>query len=222
MDNSRRRVLVVDDVSTNRKLLQNILDKKGYRTSIAENGYDCIRAVLEQRPDLILLDIKMPDINGIEVCRKLRRDPRVGPIPILFVTGDTDAHTLSQAFDAGGNDYIRKPVNNVELLKRVQATFEYIDLIEAKKREDQLKNILSMNGTVCHELNQPMQYISGMSQLLLMDLEKSSPVYDKVAKIKSQIDRMDKIIKNLTRLNSLDSQNYLGDASDASLFTLAK
>lgn len=211
--NKKKKILVVDDVKTNRRMLQNILEKNGFETNTAENGYDCIRSVLTQPPELILLDIEMPDISGIDVCRNLRNDSRVGPIPILFVTANTDDQTLSRAFAAGGNDFIRKPVNVVEVLKRVEANLQYIELIVAKRKGEELSNILAMNGTICHELNQPLQYIAGMSQVLLMDLKKGSDAFEKIEKMKVQIDRMDQIIKKLTRLNALDKRNYVGKTS---------
>jgi DNA-binding response OmpR family regulator len=153
----------------------------------------------------------MPDVSGIDVCRKLRSDSRMGPVPIIFVTAVTDDHTLSKAFDAGGNDYIRKPVNKIELIKRVQAVFDHEALMKKNQEEEKLKSVLSMSGTICHELNQPLQYLLGVSQLLLMDLEKSTPAFQKVTKMKAQIDRMGEITKKLMYLNRVEACSYLGD-----------
>ncbi len=207
---SQKTILITDDQKTNRRMLQLMLKKNGYLTIEAASGFDCIRAVKEQNPDLILLDIMMPDISGIDVCRRLRNDVRVAMIPILFVTAATDDRTLSHAFDAGGNDYVRKPINKVELLKRIQAVFDLEKLIQKDKDEEKLQSVLSMSGTICHELNQPLQYISGASQLLLMDLDRNTPAYEKVSKMKTQIDRMGEITKKLMRITRVDAVNYLG------------
>lgn len=214
---ANKRILVADDLRTNRKLLEQMLQKSGFQTISANSGTECIQKVSAQLPDLILLDIMMPDVDGIAVCRRLRNDSRVGAIPIIFVTAATDDGTLSRAFDAGGNDYIRKPVNKIELIKRIQAAFLNETLAQKNKEEEKLRSVLSMSGTICHEINQPLQYISGISQLLLMDLEKGSPAFEKVVKMKAQIDRMGEITKKLMQINRVDAINYVGDTQILSL-----
>ena len=130
---------------------------------------------------------------------------------LIFVTSATDDNTLSRAFDAGGNDYIRKPVNRIELVKCVEAAFVQETLANKNKEEETLRSVLSMSETICYEINQPLQYISGISQLLLMDLEKGSKAYEKVTKMKTQIDRMGEITKKLMQINRVDAVSYLGD-----------
>ena len=212
-----KTILVADDLKTNRKMLQSILEKEGYLTIGAEKGYECIQLALDKRPNLILLDIRMPDINGIDVCRRLRGDSCMDAVQIIFVTAATDDRTLSQAFDAGGYDYIRKPVNRIELVKRIQAAFVHEKLIEKQQEENKLRSVLSMSGTVCHELNQPLQYISGNCQLLMMDLEKGSTAFQRVEKMKKQIDRMGSITKRLMQVSRVDAYTYLGETQILSI-----
>ncbi|MEZ4550889.1 MAG: response regulator [Desulfobacterales bacterium] len=202
---------------TNRKMLQSMLEKNGYRTIAVDSGYSCIQTARDQEPDLIVLDIFLPDISGISVCRKLRNDLGLNAMPIIFVTAATDDDTLSRAYEAGGSDYIRKPVNKIELIKRVQAVFDGQTLGERKKEEEKLRSVLSMSGTICHELSQPLQYISGMAQLLLNDLEKGSAAHQKVDKMKTQIDRIAEITKKLLHLNRVDACTYIGDTKILSL-----
>ena len=191
-----KKILVVDDLKTNRKIIEHILQKSGYQTISASSGFECTQVATSRHPDLILLDIMMPDIDGINVCKRLRKDSRTCSTPIIFVTSATDDNTLSRAFDAGGNDYIRKPVNRIELVKRVEAAFVQETLANKNKEEEKLRSVLSMSGTICHEINQPLQYISGISQLLLMDLEKGSKAYEKVAKMKPRLTEWEKLRKN--------------------------
>ncbi len=214
---TKKKILIVDDTTTNLKLLYHILQNNNFQVISAENGYDCIKATVNQKPDLVLLDIMMPDIDGIEVCRRLRSDSRVGHLPIIFVTAATDDMTLSRAFDAGGSDYIRKPVNRVELLKRIQAAFDHEALIQKNQEEEKLRSVLSLSGTICHEINQPLQYISGVSQLLMLDLEKGSPSYEMVVKMKSQVDRLGEITRKLMKINKVDEISYIGDTRILSL-----
>ncbi len=214
---SQKKILIVDDSSTNLKLLHHILLNNRFQVISAENGYDCIQATVNHKPDLVLLDIMMPDIDGIEVCRRLRNDSRVSHLPIIFVTAATDDMTLSRAFDAGGSDYIRKPVNRVELLKRIQAAFVHEALMLKNQEEQKLRSVLSLSGTICHEINQPLQYISGVSQLLMLDLEKSSPSYEMVVKMKTQVDRLGEITRKLMKINKVDEVGYIGDTKILSL-----
>ena len=212
-----KTILVVDDMRTNRSMIEFMLQKNGYRTLSAASGIECIQMATSKQPDLILLDIMMPDLDGIAVCRRLRNDPRTGSLPIIYVTSDTDDNTLSRAFDAGGNDYIRKPINKIELIKRVQAAFLNETLAQKNKEEEKLRSVLSMSGTICHEINQPLQYISGISQLLLMDLKPGTPAYEKIVKMKAQIDRMGEITKRLMKVSRVDAVSYVGDTKILSL-----
>lgn len=212
-----KKILIVDDSLPNLTLLYHLLQKNGFQAIKAQNGYECIQATVNQKPDLVLLDIIMPDIDGIEVCRRMRNDSRIAHLPIIFVTAATDDTTLSRAFDAGGSDYIRKPVNKIELLKRIQAAFVHEELMQKNRDEEKLRGVLSLSGTICHEINQPLQYISGVSQLLMMDLEKNTPTYEMVVKMKSQVDRLGEITQKLMQINKIDEVNYLGDTKMLSL-----
>ncbi len=120
MGNHKPLVLIVDDQSMNLKYLTLLLEKNNYRTAIAENGADAIDFVWETPPDIILLDIMMPDMNGFEVCERLKKDSSTKNIPVLFITALTDAPTKLKAFEVGGSDYITKPFINDEVLARVQ------------------------------------------------------------------------------------------------------
>lgn len=206
-----KTILIADDLATNRKMLEFLLQKTGYRTIGVNSGYDCLKEARSKKPDLLLLDIMMPDISGIDVCKRLRADAATEMMPVIFVTAATDDLTLSNAFDAGGNDYIRKPVNGIELTKRVQAVFDQEKIIETNREDEKLRGILSMSGTICHELNQPLQYISGACQILLMDLERGSPAYNRVIKMKEQVDRIGEMTKKLMQINKVEARSYVGD-----------
>ncbi len=120
MSNNDPLVLIVDDQSVNLKYLTVLLQKHNYRTAIAENGADAIDSVWENPPDVILLDIMMPDMDGFEVCERLKKDSSTKNIPILFITAVTDNSMKLKAFEAGGADYITKPFASAEVLARVK------------------------------------------------------------------------------------------------------
>ena len=163
---SKQKLLIVDDVPVNIKILEKILEPE-YGTGFATNGQDALSiARSEDPPDLILLDIMMPEFNGYEVCRALKQDDGTKDIPVIFVTAETDDGTLKKALEAGGTDYVRKPVNRIELLARVKAALDQQSLTRRLLEEEKLRGVLEMAGAICHELNQPMQAISGYADLL--------------------------------------------------------
>ena len=117
-------ILVVDDVSENLKLLLNLLAPVGYKVRPASNGAVALEAVMQNKPDLILLDIKMPDMDGFEVCKRLKADSQLKKIPIIFISALGETEDKVKAFQAGGVDYISKPFQEEEVLMRVQTHIE--------------------------------------------------------------------------------------------------
>ncbi|MEL6580698.1 MAG: EAL domain-containing protein [Cyanobacteria bacterium J06621_12] len=119
-DKSPGKILIVDDVPDNLRLLSTTLSKEGYRIRCAKNGMIALMGALNDLPDLILLDINMPDLNGYQVCKKLKTDPRTQNIPIIFLSAQDDIQDKVKAFTMGGADFIGKPFQVEEVLARVQ------------------------------------------------------------------------------------------------------
>ncbi|MBR8831796.1 MAG: Response regulator PleD [Chroococcopsis gigantea SAG 12.99] len=126
-------ILVVDDVNKNLQLIIEILDEAGYSTTFANSGKQAIERVRNASPDLILLDLMMPEMNGLEVCKYLRGQIVYELIPIIFLTASNEKEYLLKAFEYGAVDYITKPFNSKELLARIKT---HIDL---KNSRDQLQ-----------------------------------------------------------------------------------
>ncbi len=114
-------ILVVDDDEDVVKMIQINLTQGGHQVLWANNGYEALQRAYRQRPDLVLLDIAMPEMDGIEVCRRLRASPATAPIPILFLTASAGIESKIASFDAGADDYLVKPFNLQELNLRVKA-----------------------------------------------------------------------------------------------------
>jgi len=113
-------ILIVDDVATNRQYLAMILsENKSFEIRLASNGKDALEYVAKEKPDLILLDIMMPEMDGYEVASRLKKDKTTIDIPILFITAVTGTENIVKAFELGGVDYINKPFNKQELISRV-------------------------------------------------------------------------------------------------------
>ena len=118
------RILVVDDEAPIRLLLTDLLEEKGYTVLTAADGAAAIDCAIAQQPDLILLDICMPDMEGMEVCAKLRKNPITRTIPVIFLTAFNSDERLEQAIDMGANDFLGKPINSVELNVRIKAMLQ--------------------------------------------------------------------------------------------------
>jgi CheY-like chemotaxis protein len=112
-------ILIVDDLEQNLKLLTSILEAQNYQTSFALSGRDALERLITVTPDLILLDLMMPDMSGLEVCEKIKSNPQYQDIPIIFLIASQEEHYLIQAYSLGASDYVRKPFQKPELLKRV-------------------------------------------------------------------------------------------------------
>lgn len=115
-------LLVVDDNPANLRLLTGLLREHGYGVRVAQTGTLALGTVAQQPPDLILLDIKMPGMDGFEVCAELKRRPESREIPIIFISALVDPLDKVRAFEAGGMDYITKPFEAAEVLARVRTT----------------------------------------------------------------------------------------------------
>ncbi|WP_293347896.1 MULTISPECIES: adenylate/guanylate cyclase domain-containing protein [unclassified Microcoleus] len=118
-ENYQADILVVDDTPDNLRLLIRILQKNGYKVRPVTNGFSAIDAIQSSVPDLILLDIMMPDINGYELCQKLKLQPQFSEIPIIFISALEEGIDKAKAFEVGGADYITKPFQVKEVLARV-------------------------------------------------------------------------------------------------------
>jgi CheY-like chemotaxis protein len=208
---SEKTILVTDDEPVNLALLKKNLEKRSYTVIVATNGKECIKKAETLRPDIILLDIKMPSMDGINVCEILKKNHQTQNIPIIFVTADTDELTLKRAFEAGGTDYVRKPLNMIELMARVESALFQQELIKKHIKDEKLKSKLEMAGAICHELNQPLQYLLGISQLLLFDLPEDNKEREHILRINEQVKRMGDITKKLAGITSYKRREYVGD-----------
>ncbi len=127
-------ILIIDDEPVNLKLLTDILSNRNYEVRMTVNGHLGIAAVEAAPPDLILLDVMMPDMSGYEVCKILKQNPRFASIPIIFLSALDSPQNKVRAFEVGGADYVTKPFNNVEVLARVNTYLKQYTL------ERQLQN----------------------------------------------------------------------------------
>lgn len=127
-------VLIVDDVPENLQVLYKILSQEGYSFSIATNGAETFNVLEKQKPDLILLDVMLPDTDGYEICRKIKNSEKNNDIPIIFLTAKNDSDDKIKAFDIGGVDFITKPFEEIEVLRKVSTQIQLQRLKELSQK----------------------------------------------------------------------------------------
>src|SRR5881396_1102729 len=163
----RTRILVVDDITKNLQIIGTMLRNAGYEVMPTTGGAQALERVRVQLPDLILLDLMMPEMDGLEVCERLKADPLTQQIPIIFLTASNEMAHLVKGFAAGAVDYVTKPFNAPELLARVRT---HLELKHARERLREMNNEKNeFMGIVAHDLRSPLGTSEGFSDLILDD-----------------------------------------------------
>src|SRR5262252_4290699 len=146
---SDSRVLLVDDAKPNLDILVEGL-KADYKLSIALNGEMALQAAARNPPDLVLLDIMMPGMDGYEVCRRMRQMPETAEVPIMFLSSLEEVQNKTRGFEVGANDYLTKPFEMLEVKARVKS------LLKAKAYSDAVKEQIASELRVCREIQMGM------------------------------------------------------------------
>lgn len=203
------KVLVVDDNAQNRALAQAALEDEGYVAILAASGDEGIRAFEAERPDCVLLDIRMPGMDGFEVCTRIRALPGGADMPVIFLTALRDVDTFDQALRAGGDDFLTKPVRPTELAIRIQTALKlrqmsaelrtHYDLVR-HQRDDLMRLQLQkerLTAFVVHDLKNPVNSMDLHAQLLLRDRELPERARESVRAIRSEARSLLRLVLNL-------------------------
>jgi diguanylate cyclase (GGDEF)-like protein/PAS domain S-box-containing protein len=154
-------ILIVDDAPANLDVLRTMMSKQGYQTFVATSGERAVSIARRVKPDLILLDVVMPGIDGFETCRQLKQHPHTAGIPVIFMSAQSETDDVVAGFDIGAADYIRKPLRMAEVCARVRAQLQMRNTSDAQKAQaDRLRMIVDAmdEGLMIVEANGRIQY----------------------------------------------------------------
>lgn len=205
IDYQKFDVLIVDDIPDNIQLLAGFLDRNSIETSYAHSGSQALSSIELKKPDLVLLDIMMPDLSGFEVCKKLKMNKQTADIPVIFLTAKTDKDDIIEGLKLGAVDFITKPFNFEELISRIKTQLQLKhtkDLIIKKSEliEKQNEELYELNKTkdklfsiIAHDLRNPFQVLIGLTQAIMDNFE----FFDKPT-----------LLEMLRQLYETSNQNY--------------
>lgn len=207
------QILIVDDMPKNVQILGQILAEQGFNIFIATSGFQALKAVEKKMPDLILLDISMPEMDGFEICKQIKEQDKYSEIPIIFLTARTETEDILKAFAVGGVDYITKPFNIPELLARVNQQLALKEKTEdLRKTNESNKALLRV---LLHDLRNPIVAIDSINQIF----SENQEVYIEMNDILQQATKnCMEILDSVKKMYTIQDQKYTVDLKDINLF----
>ena len=193
----KQKILIVDDNNDNLKVAANILKSNDNIIWLAVNGKTAIEIAKIKQPDLILLDIQMPEMDGLEVCKRLKEDMETNEIPVIFMTARTDVESIKEAFEVGAADYITKPIKQFEIIARVKTQLKLTESIKELKETIIIKD--KFFSIIAHDLKGPIGGMASLTKIIYDEFD-----YLSLEEIKETFqltsDSSDKIYNLLTNL----------------------
>jgi len=226
---TQSKVLIVDDIADNRALARATLEDENYEVILAASGREGIEAFEKTQPDCVVLDIRMPDLDGFKVCQRIRTLPKGAEVPILFLTALRDIDAFDSALQAGADDFLTKPVRPAELVVRVQAALklrkmgaelrEYYDLAR-RQRDDMMRLQLQkerLTSFVVHDLKNPINSLDLHAQVLLRNPELPVRARESVQHIRDEARALLRLILNLLDISKSEEGQLAPQLSEINL-----
>ena len=201
-------ILIVEDEGIVAQEIKSRLEKSGYAIcAVAHDGDTAVAHAGEMRPDLVLMDIRLKGgMDGIEAAGLIGE--RFG-IPVVYLTAYSDPATLERAKVKDPFGYVVKPFETRSLMVAIEIALHRHRSEKERIYREKLQAVLETVGAICHEMNQPMMAISGHTELLLDTLDPDDPVFQKMTKIKSQVERMSAITQKLMGITRYETKDYV-------------
>ena len=221
LENIKGDILIVDDNEVNLDILLRTLKKQGHNVTAVTNGKDALKIAPRTQPDLILLDIMMPNMDGYDVCRELKMNEITKNIPVIFITAKNAVEDIVKGFQVGGVDYLAKPINRQEICARVKNQLVMRSLISSRGKmiaqlessnkklieADKLKN--KFLGMAAHDLRNPLSTIRGFSEILKKEstLSENKDAQEFLSIIHESSEYLLEIVNDLLDYSMIESGN---------------
>lgn len=199
------KILVVDDQPINVQLLKRKLEREGVQVSTAYTGQDALELVKHEKPDLILLDVMMPDMDGIEVCQRLQENDDTRSIPVIFITARSSKEGKLEGLGVGAVDYITKPIDLDETLARVQTQLRFVavnrEMLDLQRRLVEARRTATIGAVtqgIAHNLNNLLGVVMGYLDLIRTHHTKADQVKENTQHAEAAVQRIITMIKQLS------------------------
>lgn len=203
VENISPRILYVDDDQLSAMAFADRLERRGFSVEVVLNGKEALSRLAVKTYDLVLLDIVMPEIDGLTLLKEIRRNHSVETLPIIMVTMIDGSTDIQEAFECGANDYITKPLNIEAASARVNGQLNLFKLNQTLARLKEAEAVAAMVVTYHHELNNPLAIIKGELELMIQAGMK------KPARIQNIFAAFDRISETLSKIKSLTEKNHI-------------
>ncbi len=201
--NKKNKILIVDDTVDTVELLKKRFRSDGYDTAEAYDGEEALKQVAEYNPDLIVLDVMMPKLDGYEVCQRLKIDENTRYIPILMLTAKSDVESKIRGLDIGADDYLPKPFDYKELAARVRSLLTIKAAHEKLVEEEKSGALEQMMDQVAHEIRNPLTSIGGFARKVYGKLPEGDPNKKYMEMIINDVAILESMIKQLIELKTM-------------------
>lgn len=203
MIENKQKILIVDDNIDTVELLKKRLKSEGYDTQEAYDGEEALKKVYEYKPDLILLDIMMPKMDGYEVCQRLKTDEKTKFIPIIMLTAKSDVESKVKGLDIGADDYVPKPFDYRELSARVRSLLTKKETSERAIKEERTEAIKKLIDSLSHEIRNPIVSIAGFARKVYDNLPYGDPNKPYLMTILQEAERIERLLKEILNLKMI-------------------
>lgn len=203
MSELKQKVLIVDDNVDTVELLSKRLRAEGYETIEAYDGEQALKKVQETQPDIIILDLMMPKIDGYEVCERLKSDDRTKLIPIIMLTAKSDVESRVKGLDTGADDYIPKPFDFRELSARIRSLLQRKETAERAIEQQKAESIRNIIDSLSHEIRNPIVSIAGFAKKVYDSLPDGDPNKPYLMIVLQESERLEKLLREILNLKMI-------------------
>jgi len=207
----KRHILIVEDEEHTRYLLERLLVVNNFDVRSAENGIDALNTMTTFKPEIILADWNMPEMDGAELCSRIKSNPDLKHIYFIMITAKTSTHEKVIGLDTGADDYITKPVENEEILARIRSGLRIYDLQQEIRQLEHEKALLEMAATLGHQMNNPLSAVNMALASLKKNIQDRNfkEIDDDIKLIQQSVQRMQEITQKLMMLKDPKLITYL-------------